>query len=98
MEATIILNNIRLTLRDSEDPDTEIRHHDLDQGSTEKLLGLVKAEGLESTQFDDQLLELADDLVDAYRLQSAGENQYWTIEFGTTVSVDGLIGVSWEDL
>ena len=102
MEVAIILKNLRLALKDPDGGDTAgHHHHPLDQDDIRKLMTLIKNEGLRSTQYDDQLYELSEDLAEDHSLVEPWETQieqgcFWMVEFD--LAVDGLIGVSWEDL
>lgn len=101
MEVAIVLKDLRLVFKDPQGEDTEIPPHHLDQDDIRKLMTLIKNEGLRSTQYDDQLYELSGELAETHGLMELRERQiehgcFWMVEFD--LAVDGLIGVSWEDL
>lgn len=99
MEAAIVLKDLKLVLRheDVDDDDHDIRQHDLEEYSTQRLLSIFREQGFDSEQSQDEVRELAEELSISHGNQVLKAGEYWDIDYSISCSVDGL-GISWRDL
>lgn len=97
MQATIVLDNIRLTLHKTDGPDEEVQMYGIGEHFIRRMLDITKEYGVGSEGAHHELLDLANEIANSYLIEPAPDDHHWEINFEVWASIDGM-KIAWEEL